>query len=222
MIRGEPMRDLKPFDNQTNPLAAFFRERGTEIKFQTGATIAAQGSASDTVYRVLRGCVRVCAYSEGGERRILQFLSTGDYFGLDDIDECITAREAVDTVVVAAVSRRAFEAEMQHRTAFQNVVRRHLAREVGAHATLFMLTAKSSAVERVKLFLEEYASRRSSNGFIALPMCRRDIADHLGLSMETVSRAFSTLRERGQIALRGANFFRTIEDTPAEHLNHAA
>lgn len=216
------MRDIQPFDSQSHPLATFFRERGTEMKFQTGATIAAQGSTSDTVYRILRGCVRVCAYSECGERRILQFLSSGDYFGIEDVDECITAREAVDTVVLSAVSRKAFEAEMQHRAEFQNAVRRRLAQDVGAHASLFILTAKSSAVERVKLFLEDYARRRSSDGFIALPMCRRDIADHLGLSMETVSRSFSTLREGGEIALRGANFFRPISRAPVGGLNHAA
>ncbi len=216
------MRRIQTIESALDPLIAFFRERGTEIKFQPGATIAAQGSASKTIYRVLRGCVRVCAYSEDGERRILQFLGAGDYLGLDDIADCITAREAVDTVVLSAVSRKAFEAELRSQTALQDAMRHRLAEEIGAHATLFMLTAQTSAVERVKLFLENYAKRRSSNGFIALPMCRRDIADHLGLSMETVSRAFSALKERGDIALRGANFFRPVETGTERALTHAA
>lgn len=211
------MKHFTRFDAHNDTLAAFFRERGTEMKVEPGATIAPQGSTSETIYCVLRGCVRVCAYSEDGDRRILQFLGSGDYFGLDDVDDCITAREAVDTVVLAAIPRFAFEAELARRPALQSAVREALAQEIDAHASLFILTAQTSAVERVKLFLDQYASRRSSNGFISLPMCRRDIADHLGLSMETVSRAFSTLKEREDIALKGANFFRVLGDD-ADHL----
>ena len=203
------MKHTRSFETDLDPLVTFFQERGAELHFQPDATIAAQGGTSDTIYRVLRGCVRVCAYSESGERRILQFLTAGDYIGLDDINECITAREAVDTVVLAAVSRSAFEAEWMRRSEFQKAVRERLALEIDAHAMLFILTAQTSAVERVQLFLEGYARRRKSRSYIALPMCRRDIADHLGLSMETVSRAFSTLKERGDISLRGANFFRS-------------
>lgn len=216
------MRDTQLFEAKPDPLVTLFRGRGTEIKFQPGETIAPQGSSSDTIYRVLRGCVRVCAYSECGERRILQFLSPGDFIGLDDVDDCLTAREAVDMVVVAAVSRRSFEAEWNRRTELQHAVRERLAREIDAHATLFILTAQTSAVQRVKLFLENYERRRTSKGFIALPMCRRDIADHLGLSMETVSRAFTTLKERGDIALRGANFFQTHRSAETEDFDRAA
>ena len=216
------MRHFQTIDTELDPLVALFRERGTEMKYQPGATIASQGSASDTIFRVLRGCVRVCAYSENGERRILQFLRPGDFIGLDDIDECITAREAVDMVVLAAISRRTFELELRQSDHFQKAVRRQLAQEIDAHATLFILTAQTSAVERVKLFLTTFAERRPSKGFVALPMCRRDIADHLGLSMETVSRAFSTLKERGEITLKGATFFRPSDAAPAETFVDAA
>jgi CRP-like cAMP-binding protein len=74
-----------------------------------------------------------------------------------------------------------------------------------------MVTTK--APERLLQFLHGFASTRSSSGFIALPMCRRDIADHLGLSVETVSRAFSTLKRTGRISLSGAEKYK---------INHAA
>ncbi len=216
------MRHFTHFEDSSDRLASFFRERGTEIKVAPGATIAPQGGASETIYRVMRGCVRVCAYSEDGDRRILQFLGAGDYLGLDDVSECITAREAVDLVVLVAIPRTVFEAELARSPGLQSAVRECLAREIDAHAALFILTAQTSAVERVKLFLTQYASKRSHSGFIALPMCRRDIADHLGLSMETVSRAFSALKSRGDIALRGANFFRPADAPQGGALAHAA
>ena len=202
------MKHFTHFEKDDDPLAAIFRDRGTELKVAPDTTISSQGSPSDTMYRISRGCVRVCAYSKDGDRRILQFLGAGDYLGLEDVTECLTAREAVDMVVLTAVPRFAFEAQLAHRPELQTAVRDSHALQINAHTELFILTAQTSAVERVKLFLMQFAARRSSKGFIALPMCRRDIADHLGLSMETVSRAFSSLKARGDIALKGSNFFR--------------
>ncbi len=204
------MRQYSRFTEVKDTLGELFRERGTEIKAEPNSTIAAQGSASDTIFRVMRGCVRVCAYTVDGDRRILQFLAPGDYLGLEDVDTCSTAREAVDMVVLKAIPRPVFEAELARCPRMQASVRMNLAKEIDAQTELLMLTGQTSAVERVKMFLEHYAGLRSSTGFIALPMCRRDIADHLGLSMETVSRAFSTLKMRGEIALRGSNFFRPV------------
>ncbi len=215
------MKHFKSIVDQSDPLAKFFLEQGTEIKFESGATISAQGSPSDKILRVNRGCVRVCAYAADGDRRVLQFVTPGGYLALEDVRECITAREAVDLVVVSAVARSTFETELARRPLMQSAVRKHLALEIDAQAELLVLTGQTSAVERVRLFLQRYARPRPTSGFVSLPMCRRDIADHLGLSMETVSRAFSTLKARKEIALRGANFFRIISGACGGESNQA-
>lgn len=192
-------------------LAAFFGIHATTMKIEPGTTIAHQCEPARSAYRIVRGCVRSAYYTQEGDRKILQFLGAGDYLGLGDAPHWSAAQEAVDTVVLEAVPRTVFEAALRHDCMLQGAVRHNLAREVEAHAALLVLTAQTTAVDRVRLFLERHASRRGNSGFVVLPMGRRDIADHLGLSMETVSRAFSTLKAHGDIALRGASFFRLAQ-----------
>ena len=210
-------------DHCGDGLDGLFEKYGTTVKAAPGSTIVHQGAVSGSVYRILRGCVRSSFYSSEGDRKLLQFLGAGDFLGLGDGDRWAASQEAVDTVVLEAVPRRLFEAELLKDPALQGAVRHELCRKIEAHAALLVLTAQTTAVDRVRMFLKGYAARRGSCGFIALPMGRRDIADHLGLSMETVSRAFSTLKSDGEIALRGASFFRLLTEAGAkEGLAHAA
>ncbi|NND19263.1 MAG: helix-turn-helix domain-containing protein [Silicimonas sp.] len=204
-------RTLEPSGDAADDLAALFHERGSTIRFAPGTTIAHQGETAGSVYRIRRGCVRSSMYSSEGERRILQFLQADDFLGLSDAALWLAAQEAVDTVVLDTLPRSVFEARLQFCPSLQRAVRHALATQVEAHASLFALTSQTTAVERVRLFLEDYQSSRTSTGFVSLPMGRRDIADHLGLSMETVSRAFSTLKAEGEIELKGANFFRLVQ-----------
>ena len=204
------MRAVNCPEHHSTELNEFFQGTGSTIKIAPGETIAHQGAPLDTVYRILRGCVRTSFYSEDGDRKLLQFLGPDDFLGLSDAAFWPTSQEAVDMVVLQAIPRRLFEAELLESPALQCAVRHELVRKIDAHASLLVLTAQTTAVDRVRMFLHNFAARRASTGFIALPMGRRDIADHLGLSMETVSRAFSTLKAQGEIALRGASFFRLL------------
>ena len=67
-----------------------------------------------------------------------------------------------------------------------------------------MLLGRKNAMERVASFLMEMDRRLAISGMIALPMCRRDIGDYLGLTLETVSRALSELQSKGVLGLSGA------------------
>lgn len=219
-ISGGAMKAIRHRDLGTGAchagLAALFDEHGTQVKVVPGAAIVHQGAPSDTVYRIDRGCVRSCVYSENGDRKILRFLRPGDCIGLGDGNRWLAAHEAVDFVVAEAIPRRVFESRLLDDVSLQTAVRHQMAEEIKAHAALLVLTAQTTAVERVRKFLWRYAASRERAEFVVLPMSRRDIADHLGLSMETISRAFTTLKDLGEIELNGASFFRFTSPQAAE------
>lgn len=191
-----------------NVLSQIFASRGTQMRFAPGTVIEAQGDPVASVYRVTRGCVRTCMYSVDGDRKVLQFLGAGDFLGLSGNEEWLEAQEAVDTVVLEAIPIEVFERAVASAPDGQRAIRSYLARRVGRYAALLVLTANTSALDRVRTFLQAFAGRRGTSDFVSLPMGRQDIADHLGLSMETVSRSITTLRVSGEIAMKGSAFFR--------------
>ena len=202
--------------SDTQTLSDLFDGAAVSKRFDPGATIACEGEPQHWVYRVARGCVRSCIYSSEGHRKILRFHKPGEILGASASDDWKTTEEAVDTVVLEALSVSAFETALARSDRAQRELRDCLAEEIEAHARLLVLTANSSAIERVRSFLRSYADGRESAGFVALPMCRRDIADHLGLSMESVCRSISALKRSGVIDLRGASFFRFRASSPAK------
>lgn len=194
-------------------LADVFATRGTEMRFSPSIVIEAQGHPVTNVYRIRRGSVRTCMYTEDGDRKVLQFLGPGDFLGLSGNPEWLASHEAVDTVIVDAMPLGVFDNAVSGSAVGQLAIRNYLAARINRYAALLVLTANSNAVDRVMAFLRDFARQRQSSGFVSLPMGRLDIADHLGLSMETVSRSMTTLRGRGEISMKGAAFFRINSET---------
>lgn len=203
-------------------LDALFATRGAERRVAPGSTIEAQGATVHTILRLRRGCVRSCIYTKAGDRKILSFRAPGDVLGLDAGTTWPAAQEAVETVILDVLPRTAFDRALEADPALQRAVRAILSAMVADHARLLVLTACAPAVDRVRAFLAAHAARRRSPGFVALPMGRRDIADHLGLSMETVSRSFTALRDAGDLDLNGAAFYRLTDRAPETPLAAAA
>jgi CRP-like cAMP-binding protein len=196
--------------------AAAFRPRGSVLDlpgqvgshrtYRRGQELYAAGDPVEFYYRIVGGCVRAVALDASGRRQIAEFLLPGDLFGFDSLDtHHLTAEALVDTVVVR-YPLRAVEALAERdgtlARRLRDLTRRNLRR---AHRRMFLLGRKS-AVERLAAFLLEMAERLApcGTGRITLPMTRADIADHLGLTIETVSRNVSQLRRAGAIASIGA------------------
>jgi CRP/FNR family nitrogen fixation transcriptional regulator len=165
--------------------------------YPAGAEIYAQGEKSGNLYRIEFGAVRVHRLLADGRRQISAFHLAGDIFGFE-ADPCHHFfAEAINAtgirVVRIACCDRTFADELLP-IALQGLVR--------AQEHLLVL-GRQNAAERVATFLTDMCERCGGLRQFDLPMSRSDIADYLGLTFETVSRAISKLKERGIIRLPG-------------------
>ncbi|MDB5482556.1 MAG: Crp/Fnr family transcriptional regulator [Caulobacteraceae bacterium] len=171
--------------------------------FAGGDTIYAQEDAADFIYEVIEGMVRTARLGMDGRRIVHGFFVAGDIFGLEPNGAHSCSAETVCAARIASCERSQIErramADRAVATEFWSWLLKS-AEQAGAHMCLL---ARATAVEKIAHFLLEMAERMSANRRFALPMSRYDIADYLGLSSETVSRAFTALRDRQLIATEG-------------------
>jgi len=165
--------------------------------FAAGAEIYAQGEKSDSLYRIEFGAIRIYRLLADGRRQISAFHLAGEIFGFEaDATHHFFAEAICATgvrVLRAAFRQNEFASELLP-VALQGLVR--------AQEHLLVL-GRQSAVERVAAFLVDMSERQGGLHTIELPMSRTDIADYLGLTIETVSRVFSKLRQKGIVRLPG-------------------
>ena len=214
-LRGEPMPPVRhhvprpaPHDSgggvppQAVVLDAL-RPIGAAASVRRGRQIFAEGEPAAHWYWLASGAVQVCSFAEDGKRHVAELVLPGDLFGLEACARRgATAEVARDAVVVAYPRARAealVDADPRLARAFREVA---CGRLQHAQACLFRL-GKTSALARVASFLLEMGERcrRGADGAVEVPVTRDDIADYLGLTSETVSRALTELRRRDAIAL---------------------
>ena len=176
----------------------------TEFSYKKDEEIYGEDEPAEYVYQVIRGAVRTYKLLSDGRRQIGAFHLPGDVFGLESgMDHRLAAEAIVDTTA-RLVKRRSLE---QAAGIDVKVARKLWTMTAGdlRHAEDHMLLlGRKSAMERVANFLLEMDRRLAVAGMMALPMCRRDIGDYLGLTLETVSRALSQLQSEGVLGFSGA------------------
>ena len=165
---------------------------GAPMSFARNAEIYGENEPADYLYKVVRGAVRTYKVLADGRRQIGAFYMPGDVFGLESGDEHTFSAEAITESKVLVIKRSA----LILLAARDNDVARQLwaltgreLRRVQDHILLLIKTAQ----ERVAGFLLEMADRVASGNVFELPMSRQDIADYLGLTIETVSRTLTHL-----------------------------
>jgi CRP-like cAMP-binding protein len=173
-----------------------------------GGVVFLDGERAENIYQVVSGTIRCCTISEDGRRQIFRFVHAGDFLGLADVDTWHYTAEAVDHVIVRSTSRDSLEAAIYEDPDVMRAIREFLLGELATREKQLISMAYVPAAHRLLQFLEDFARHRRSESFIVLPMTRQDIGDHLGLTLETVSRAFSSLRKGGLIEMKGSDRFR--------------
>lgn len=178
---------------------------GVLLPVKRGRAIVAQGEPADYVYRVMKGALRAVKLLGDGRRHVADFLLPGDFIGLTDLREYGHSIEAVEDTVLQRYPRRAFEGILQGDPRVGRHFLSFVCNELSAAQERLLLLGRKSAMERLAAFLLNMADQQpktaSGKAGCTLSMTRVDIADYLGLTVETVSRLLSQLRSRAIIDL---------------------
>jgi CRP/FNR family transcriptional regulator, nitrogen fixation regulation protein len=189
------------------PLAASVAEpnglieaMGAQMPFARNAEIYGEGEPAEYVYKLVRGTVRTSKILADGRRQIGAFYFPGDVFGLEVGDEHAFSAEAISDVIVLIAKRSVILARAARDSSISQELWSATGNELRRMQDHLLLLIKS-AEERVAGFLLEMAARSRSLQVVELPMSRQDIADYLGLTIETVSRTFTQLESSCAIAV---------------------
>jgi CRP-like cAMP-binding protein len=176
---------------------------GTSVAIQRDREVVAQGDQAAWCYRIVSGCVRMVKLMEDGRRQVGEFLMAGELLGFDALETHDFAAEAVTDVIVRRYPRRTVDSLTESNVGLSRRLRDAASISLRvAHARLVLLGRKTAS-ERIASFLMEMAERlpQTRVDVLELPMSRTDMADHLGLTIETVCRVLAAVRREGTIAI---------------------
>lgn len=182
--------------------------QGIRRTFKSGEEIFTEGEPCRFFYKVVSGTVRTGKLLADGRRQIDAFSLPGDVFGLEGGNFHRFTAEAVDKVEVVAFRCGEFGGLMQSNPAFGGKLMASMVTNLDRAHDHAVLLGRKTALEKMASFLLDLARRMSCGTRLDLPMQRSDIADHLGLTIETVSRVLAQMVRSGLIRLAQAG--RTI------------
>jgi CRP/FNR family nitrogen fixation transcriptional regulator len=174
---------------------------GSVLHFTQDHEIYGEGDEAETFFKMVSGVVRTCKFLSDGRRQIDAFHVEGDIFGFEAGDEYRLSAEAVSDCTVISYRRRSVERLAANNDALSKQLFSYAMRNMARAQDHSLLLGRKSAVEKVVAFLMEWADRSSHIGAITLAMTRQDVADYLGLTIETVSRTLSQLERDSMIEL---------------------
>ena len=175
-----------------------------EAHFAARETLCEEGARADHIVIIAQGAVMLSKLLPDGRRQIIELLGAGDVFGLSNTALYDTTAESLTPVRAFQYERRVYENSPE----LQRAVSQKMTSQLCAMHDHAMLLGRKTAAERVASFLMGLIPNRGGHGcngpdakadtrHVAIPMTRQEIADYLGLTLETVSRAFSQLKKDG-------------------------
>lgn len=204
MTLAYPMNDPRTA-RPSSALSDAFDRLGVRMTFGRDAEIYAQDDEVEMLYRVVRGVVRTSRVTADGRRQVGDFYYPGDLFGLEPGPDHRFAAEALMDCEVLVVRRgavRAFAGDAELDRAILEATRQEMER-LQDHVVML---GRKSARERVACFLMSIAQRQHDEQ-VNLPMGRQDMADYLGLTIETVSRMLTQLQGDNIVAFPSTRRF---------------
>ena len=174
---------------------------------EAGESLFFQGDDAMHVFEITSGALRTVRILSDGRRVITGFVFAGDVLGVGYGDTYLAAVEAIEPAVFRRLGRRRFEDAVERLPGLRPQLMERLSEQMAAAQDQLVLLARKNADERVASFLLSLARRRTDDGeipsIVPLPMTRLDMADHLGLTIETVSRVMTRLSSKGIVISAG-------------------
>ena len=202
-----------------DPLTDAFKEVGRAVRFERNSEIQADGEPADYFYQVVSGAVRTYKVLDDGRRQISAFHLPGDVIELEASRNHRFSAETIAPSVIRVAKRSAIVALAERRPELANEIWRRTANDLQSAQEHMLLLGRKNAEERVASFLLEMADRSSTEGGVELPMSRQDIADYLGLTIETVSRSLTLLEGTSAIDRSGNRRIRLRNRSALQRLN---
>jgi CRP/FNR family transcriptional regulator len=182
---------------------------GVQKCFARNGVLYEEGKEAAHVFRVDAGAVRLVRLLADGRRQIVGFCFAGDVLALGDGEFYGCCAEAIGEVTVTRYGRQALSMRCARDPQMQGSVQQWMHDALRASQRQIVMLGRLTVRERLAAFLEEMAQRLMVEGrgqtILELPMSRLDIADYLGLTIETVSRAFGDLKRMDVIAVLTAH-----------------
>jgi len=194
-----PRFPAPPADEHT--LAGVFGMQGALIKVERNVEIYGEEEPAEYLYQVLTGAVRTYKVLQDGRRQIGAFHLPGDVFGLEAGEVHSFSAEAVSDCSLRVARRSSIIALAARDSDLANDLWQRTAEAFRRAQDHMLVLGRKNAEERVATFLLKMAARTSGGQTIELPMSRQDIADYLGLTIETISRTLTLLENREAIEL---------------------
>jgi len=187
-----------PVTHSADPLGQSMQLMGAMMAYPRNTEIFGENEPADYLYKVVSGSVRTYKILSDGRRQVGGFYLPGDIFGLEFAEEHSLSAEAITDAKVLVVKRSALNTLAGRDASVAQQLFALTGRELHRAQDRILLLIKS-AQERVASFLLEMGERAAQNNIIDLPMSRQDIADYLGLTVETVSRTLTSLETAAAI-----------------------
>jgi len=206
------------------PQAEFSELERTAVRMTVGRdqTLFFEDDPARYGYKLVTGALRSCKLLADGRRHIADFILPGDLIGFDiDDTHRFTAEAVIDTMLLR-YPRAAIERLIEQQATVALSLMRRLSGKLCDAQRQLLLLGRKTAAERLASFLIIMAERCGDPDRVSLPMTRLDIADHLGLTIETVSRGFSQLKSQKVIELKGSNIVLLRDRESLEDLAQAA
>jgi CRP/FNR family nitrogen fixation transcriptional regulator len=200
-------------------LAGIFEMQGVLMKVERNVEIYGEAEPAEYLYQVVKGAVRTYKVLQDGRRQIGAFHLPGDVFGLEADEEYSFSAEAVCDCTLRLARRATIVAMAARDSDLATDLWQRTAEAFRRAQDHMLLLGRKTAEERVATFLLKMAARTASEQLIELPMSRQDIADYLGLTIETVSRTLTLLENRAAIALPSSRRILVRSRTSLQQLN---